>query len=186
MSRLAALALVGLLFAGCAAPGDVPGTSSSEPWSLPENSPPPPSKQSGAQPSPTPGLLKFRLNESYPVGSNVSVVLENGDRVSYRYRTYYAACDLGYYNNATNRKFLIPEGTHCDIANEAELKPGESKSLFVWRGLKECVKDDWGCTESRTLPAGTYRIHGYFETWGSGRGGNATSGASASVIFRIV
>lgn len=180
MIRAAALLLAAITAAGCLAPlepdpGETTGTSGTD---------------SLASPAPStvtrgPGLLQFRLNASYPVGSNVSVVLHNGDQVGYRYRTHYAACDLGYYT-ASGRKFLIPEGTHCDLANEAELKPGETKALFVWSGLKECVRDNWGCSESRTLPAGSYRIHGFFETWDSGRNGNPSSGSAANVTFRIV
>ena len=57
--------------------------------------------------------------------------------------------------------FIVPEGTHCDIANESQIKPGEEVVLLTW-SQHECVKDKWGCIESVPLKAGRYTIVGGF------------------------
>ena len=77
------------------------------------------------------------------------------------------------------QRFIIPPGTHCDILAEETIEPGERKKLFTW-SLDECVKDEWGCLESRPLPPGTYTIKGRFKPKAGG------TPVSAETTFRIV
>ena len=86
----------------------------------------------------------------------------NVGSVAYVYRTYYAACELTYHTES-GRRFLVPEGTHCDIANTASVEPGQTVDLFTW-DLDECVKDSWGCSQEnhRDLAPGRYEVRGTF------------------------
>ena len=119
-----------------------------------------------AAPSPSPESegIRFVLEDTYEVGETVPVRVENLGPVSYLYNVEYQACDLTY-RDETGREFIIPPGTHCDLIMIAEIKPGETLTLFRW-DLDECVKDDWGCVESEPLPPGEYTISGRFERSG--------------------
>lgn len=106
------------------------------------------------------GKITLLMNESYRAGESATILARNDDTVAYSYRTFYAACDLAYFGER-GYPFLIPPGTHCDIANSASLAPGETVTLFSWP-LTECTEDNWGCSESRPLPPGTYHVAGTF------------------------
>jgi hypothetical protein len=104
--------------------------------------------------------IRFVLRDRYEAGETIDVAIENiGTRV-YVFQPYYQACFLSFFN-ARGRRFIIPPGTHCDLLAEESIRPGERKRLFRWK-LDECVKDNWGCVESRALVPGTYTIKGLF------------------------
>jgi hypothetical protein len=122
--------------------------------------------------------IRFVLAESYTAGESIHVVIENVGTRAYVFQWRYQACFLSYFDSS-GRRFIIPPGTHCDILGEETIRPGERKKLFSW-SLDECVKDQWGCVESRPLPPGTYTIKGRFKP--------KTAGTPARVetTFRIV
>jgi hypothetical protein len=130
------------------------------------------------EPESSAGPIRFTLGDRYEVGETVDVVIENVGTRAYMFETAYQACYLSYFDSS-GRRFIIPPGTHCDLLAEARIRPGERKKLFRWK-LDECVKDDWGCVESRPLPPGAYTIKGRFMP--------ATGGRPARVetTFRIV
>jgi hypothetical protein len=93
-------------------------------------------------------------------GPGVAVKARNRGTVPFVYSTHYEACGMTYHTDA-GRQFLIPPGTHCDIANTATIEPGATVDLFDW-DLTECTRDAWGCAEKRPLPAGTYHLRDTF------------------------
>jgi hypothetical protein len=99
--------------------------------------------------------IEFR-NESLEVGGAAEVWIVNEGEAEYRYSAYYLECDMTYHT-AGGRQFIVPPGTHCDLANTAVLGPGEEVHVFTW-GLDECTQDDWGCSESEPLPEGDYAV----------------------------
>lgn len=107
------------------------------------------------------GTVRFLLDDVYAPGERVQVKIENVGSRSYRYQVFYAACFLSYFDS-TGREITIPLGTHCDILGEDKIDPGEVRKLFGWR-LNECMKDRWGCVESRPLRPGTYTVRGRFK-----------------------
>lgn len=111
--------------------------------------------------------IRFVLADSYAVGQTIHVVIENVGTRGYVFQSLYQACFLSYFDSS-GRRFIIPSGTHCDILAEETIKPGERKKLFTW-SLDECVKDEWGCLESRPLLPGTYTIRGGFKPKAGGR-----------------
>ncbi len=106
------------------------------------------------------GPIRFVLADRYAAGETVDVLIENVGKRAYVYQWPYQACFLRYFDSS-GRRFIIPPGTHCDLRSEETIGPGERKKLFTW-SLDECVKDNWGCVESRPLPPGTYTIKGRF------------------------
>jgi hypothetical protein len=122
--------------------------------------------------------IRFVLGDRYVVGETIDVVIENVGPRAYMFESFYQACYLSYFDSS-GRRFIIPPGTHCDLLAEERIRPGERKKLFSW-SLDECVKDDWGCMESRPLAPGTYTIKGRLMP--------ATGGRPARVktTFRIV
>jgi hypothetical protein len=106
------------------------------------------------------GPIRFVLGDRYALGETIDVVIENVGRRAYMFESYYQACFLSYFDSS-GRGFIIPPGTHCDLLAEERIRPGERKKLFSW-SLNECVKDQWGCLESRPLPPGAYTIKGHF------------------------
>lgn len=130
------------------------------------------------------GDVTFLLAPSYTVGEEVAVRVRNDGDVPYRYLVYYAACDLDYFDSA-GYPFLVPEGTHCDLANDATIAPGETVTLFEW-GLDRCVVDNWGCAESEALAPGEYHVAATFhedvERWWERPEATTRAGAT----FRIV
>jgi hypothetical protein len=113
--------------------------------------------------SPTPQAetaLEFVLTDEYKIGTRVAVKLRNNSNRSYIYNTAYEACDMRYFD-ASGRRFIIPPGTHCDIIAPDEIGPDETVTLFKWK-LDECLKDQWGCSKSESLPEGSYTIRGWF------------------------
>ena len=153
-------ALVVLLMAG-ACTGTV-STDAESPRSRPTPSEPAPSS-----PPPPSGPLSFVFESSYVVGTTVPVRLRNEGDVGYEFNPFYEACDLTYRDDG-GRKFLVPEGTHCDLISTEVVGPGETVTLFRWN-LDECTKDEWGCMRDEPLPPGTYTIGGRFRPVGGGR-----------------
>ena len=58
--------------------------------------------------------------------------------------------------------FVIPEGTHCDLMVEVEIKPGDEAVLLTWN-QEECITDRFGCRESVPVKPGRYKIVGEFK-----------------------
>ena len=110
--------------------------------------------------------IQFVLNDVYRVGELIQVKIKNAGQVSYFYTRRFAACDLSYFD-ASGRKFLIPPGTHCDLREYVEIRPGETAELFEW-DLSECIEDLFGCVKSQPLPPGTYTIRGAFSSFPDG------------------
>ncbi len=110
--------------------------------------------------------LRILLDTPLTEGGRTRVRLQNRGRVTYTYNAAYEACDMRY-RTASGRRFIIPEGTHCDIILKEELGPGETVTLFKW-DLDECVKDSWGCVKARDLPPGGYSMRGWFQPLGGG------------------
>jgi hypothetical protein len=131
-----------------------------------------------ASPESSRGPIRFLLGDRYRAGDSIDVVLENVGRKAYVFQLFYQACFLSYFDSS-GRRFIIPPGTHCDILAEETIRPGERKTLFRWK-LDECLKDEWGCVESRPLPPGTYTIKGRFKPQAGG------TPARAETSFRIV
>lgn len=120
----------------------------------------------GRQQSSTDSPLRFVLDTPLHVGGKTRVRLRNTGDVSYVYNPYYEACAM-VFKDASGRKFLVPEGTHCDLVSEAHVAPGETVTLFRW-DLDECIEDNWGCTEARDLRRGRYSMRGWFHPEGGG------------------
>ena len=127
--------------------------------------------------------LEFVMEDSYTLGQDIQIKIKNQGTESYVYSFYYPACNnLEFYDESQEARrleilegirelpkglFIIPEGTHCDIANESQIKSGEEVVLLTW-SQRECVKDNWGCAESVPVKAGRYTIVGkFFESNGS-------------------
>ena len=110
--------------------------------------------------------LHFVLKDDLTVGGRTAVKLRNTGDESYIYNPYYEACQM-VFRVRNGRKFIIPEGTHCDIVAEEEVAPGETVRLFRWN-LDECVEDNWGCAKAKDLPAGRYVMKGSFKPEGGG------------------
>jgi hypothetical protein len=150
--------------------GEGRSTSSTE-TQEPSATPPATSESSGLP-------IRFVLADSYAAGETIRVAIENVGTRAYVFQSLYQACFLSYLDSS-GRRFIIPPGTHCDILAEETIRPGERKKLFTWR-LDECVKDQWGCAESRPLPPGIYTIKGRFKPKAGGRP------ARAETTFQIV
>ena len=127
-------------------------------------------------------LIEFVMKSNYALGEDIQIRIKNVGTKSYVYSEYYPACsNLEFHDESEKGRpfgrlsslegsymvelprglFIIPEGTHCDIANEAEIKPGEEVVLLTW-SQHECVSDNWGCVESVPVTAGKYTIVGKF------------------------
>ena len=112
------------------------------------------------------GPIRFLLADRYVAGETVDVLIENVGTRGYVFQSFFQACFLSYFDSS-GRRFIVPPGTHCDLLAEETIKPGERKKLFTW-SLDECVKDRWGCVESRLLPPGTYTVKGRFKPKAAG------------------
>lgn len=121
--------------------------------------------------------ILFVLEKEYKAGQTVDVKIINRGSSIYLYRESFAACDLSYYDES-GRKFIIPPGTHCDLLNMKEIRPGQTVTLFKWQ-LDECTRDEFGCQEKRALPPGRYIIKGSFKT-------NNEEVSNAEQSFKIV
>lgn len=135
-----------LIFAACGGTGDRP--------------------LAGSSPSPAQEGIRFVFEESYEVSETIDVRIENLGPDIYEYNVEYQACDLTY-RDASNREFIIPPGTHCDLVVMMPIQPGQTKTLFRW-DLDECIEDQWGCLRSEPLPPGDYTIEGSFHPVGGG------------------
>ncbi len=94
------------------------------------------------------------------------------------YNVYYEACEM-VFRERGGRRFIIPEGTHCDFVLRDEIGPGETVTLFRW-DLDECTKDRWGCMRSKDLAPGRYMMRGWFKPKDNG------DRISVTENFRIV
>ncbi|MFQ5933619.1 MAG: hypothetical protein ACE5KI_03140 [Dehalococcoidia bacterium] len=117
------------------------------------------------------------MEDSYVLGQDIEIKIRNNGTESYVYSAYYPACiNLEFYDESEEARqlksfskiielppglFIIPEGTHCDLIGESEIKPGEEAVLLTW-SQQECVEDNWGCTESVPVKPGNYTIVGEF------------------------
>lgn len=110
--------------------------------------------------------LRFVLDTPLHAGGQTRVRLRNVGDVSYIYNSYYQACYMTFRFRG-GRRFIIPEGTHCDLVDRQELEPGETVTLFRW-DLDECIEDNWGCSKARDLPPGRYVMKGWFRPAGGG------------------
>lgn len=125
----------------------------------------------GAQPpavagSTTDRPLLFVLDTPLHAGGETRVRLRNRGDVAYTYNAAYEACDM-VFRIRGGRKFIIPEGTHCDLIVRERIRPGETATLFRW-DLDECIEDNWGCTKARDLRRGRYVMKGWFRPAGGG------------------
>lgn len=111
--------------------------------------------------------LRFVLDKPLEEGGKTRVRLRNTGDVSYIYNPFYEACEMVYRELPSRRKFIIPEGTHCDLVAREEVKPGDTVTLFRW-DLDECIEDNWGCTKARDLKRGRYVMKGWFRPKGGG------------------
>ncbi len=109
--------------------------------------------------------LRLVLDRPLEEGGKTRVRLRNRSDQTYIYNSYYQACYMRYFELPERRQFIIPEGTHCDLVDRAELGPGETVTLFRW-DLDECVEDNWGCTKAKDLRPGRYLMKGRFKVKG--------------------
>lgn len=137
-----------------------------------------PAGAAGDRVSAAPRPLRFVLDKPLHEGGKTRVRLRNTGNDSYIYNSAYEACDMVYRELPSGRKFLVPEGTHCDMIAKEEVEPGETVTLFRW-GLDECIEDNWGCTKARDLPPGRYSMKGWFRPKGGG------DRVSVHLAFRI-
>lgn len=110
--------------------------------------------------------LRLLLDDPLVEGGSTRVRLRNDSNVAYRFNYYYEACYM-VFRERGGRRFLIPEGTHCDLVAYEEVPPGQTVTLFEW-DLDECVDDRWGCRKTRDLPPGKYSMRGFFKPMGGG------------------
>ena len=129
------------------------------------------------EPATSQSPIEFVMEDTYALGQDIEIKIRNNGTESYVYSEYYPACrNLEFYDGSQQARqlerlsgivelspglFIVPEGTHCDIANESQIKPGEEVALLTW-SQHECVKDKWGCIESVPVKAGRYTIVGRF------------------------
>jgi hypothetical protein len=106
--------------------------------------------------------IEFMLKPTYKIGEKIEFKIHNNSKITYAYNQKYPACDLFYFDS-TEREFMIPQATHCDMVVTVAIKPGETKTLFDWNG-DECIVDQFGCSKKEPLPIGTYTIRGTFTT----------------------
>jgi hypothetical protein len=150
-TKVATLMLVGMLtLPACA-------TAAGAPVAGPTSSP---SESATPTPSPTPTgngePVTFVLRKTYKAGGKTAVKLRNDGTDSYKYNSYYEACKM-VFRTRSGRRFLVPEGTHCDLVMYETLDPGETVTLFHW-DLDECIDDQWGCVKARDLRPGRYTM----------------------------
>jgi len=112
--------------------------------------------------------VRFLLDEPLVEGGETRVRLRNDSPVALKYNADYEACEM-VFRDAAGRKFLVPEGTHCDmeVRPAPRVEPGETVTLFRW-DLDECLKDRFGCVKERDLPPGRYSMRGSFTPAGGG------------------
>ena len=121
--------------------------------------------------------IDFVMKDTYALGQDIEIKIKNNGASSYVYNKSYPACsNLEFYDESEETRqverlskivelppglFIIPEGTHCDLVVEYQIKPGEEVVLLTW-SQRECVKDSWGCAESVPVKPGKYTIVGKF------------------------
>jgi hypothetical protein len=125
------------------------------------------------------GPIRFVLDDRYAVGETVGVRITNAGPGAFLYNSSgYEACNLSYLDSS-DREFIIPPGTHCDLVMIQKIRPGETVKLFAWK-LDECLKDRWGCVKAKPLAPGGYKIESRFKAPGGGKA------ARAEAAFLIV
>lgn len=100
--------------------------------------------------------IEIHVNDTAAAGTRVEVRARNVGSSTFSYSLLYEACRMTFHTD-DGRQFLVPEGTHCDIANPGTIRPGQVVTLFTW-GLEECTLDQWGCVEREPLRPGTYHL----------------------------
>jgi len=127
--------------------------------------------------------IEFVMENNYALGQDIEIKIRNNGTNNYVYSVYYPACsNLEFYDDSLKPrqiesfedtyelppgKFIIPQGTHCDLIGSSEIRPGQEVVLLTW-SQRECIKDSWGCGESVPVKAGRYTIVGkFFESKGS-------------------
>lgn len=152
--------------------------------------------------------ITFEMKDRYRLGEPVEIRIRNNSaRSTYYYSSRYPACHiLKFFDTSIGRRpypreelgrepaylepgrFIVPEGTHCDLVDEKPLGPGEVALLVTWR-QEVCVKDVWGCIEQAPVTPGEYRIDGEFaqsrEAFQTGRNREGAKFAIASRNFYI-
>ena len=129
------------------------------------------------EPTASDSPIEFVMEDTYALGQDIEIKIRNNGTESYVYSQYYPACvNLEFYDGSQEARqlerlsgivelppglFIVPEGTHCDIANESQIKPGEEVVLLTW-SQRECVRDNWGCAESVPVKSGKHTIVGKF------------------------
>ena len=173
MKGLAAILGIAALMVVVAACGN--GATPASPETITPDIPPPTAISSGTTASDSP--IEFVMEDTYALGQDIEIKIRNNGTESYVYSEYYPACiNLEFYDGSQEARrlerlsgivelppglFIVPEGTHCDIANESQIMPGEEVVLLIWR-QHECVRDNWGCAENVPVEAGKYTIVGKF------------------------
>ena len=110
-----------------------------------------------ATPAPTASdsPIEFVMEDNYALGQEIEIKIRNNGTGSYVYSEYYPACNnLNFYDESEEARqletlseivelspglFIIPEGTHCDIANESQIKPDRNRRSILPR---ECTRSD--------------------------------------------
>jgi len=103
--------------------------------------------------------IVFVMQGNYALGQDISINIKTNGTIKYAYSTYYPACNNLTFHDASLKvrviesfgeikelpagEFIIPRGTHCDLAGDTELLPGEEAELIIW-DQQECIKDNWG------------------------------------------
>ena len=92
---------------------------------------------------PTPAVpsspIIFVMHDDYALGRDITIKIKNNGTNKYAYSEYYPACQnlsfhdeslkvrriesFGEIKELPEGEFIIPQGTHCDLANQLELLP---------------------------------------------------------------
>ena len=95
--------------------------------------------------------IQFVFEDTYRLGESVEVKIMNVGNVTYYFSLFYEACGLSYFDSS-GREFIIPPGTHCDLVNLGEIRPGARASTphpssisdhSTNFSLSEYVRLDW-------------------------------------------
>ncbi|MBI4305201.1 MAG: hypothetical protein HY678_02680 [Chloroflexi bacterium] len=172
-SLLAMLAL-----AGCGGPAGTGGdTKESSPDDADAETP---AARAPSRPDDASMDIVFEMRDRYRAGAPIEIRIRNrSNSTTYYYQDWASCFNLKFFDGSTDRRpypredpgreplyllpgqFIVPEGTHCDLISEQDLRPGEDTLLFVW-GQEMCTKDIWGCLERVRVTPGKYRIVGQF------------------------
>ena len=121
--------------------------------------------------------VRLAMNDRYALGENVGISAKNYGVVPHSYNREYPAChNLQFFDDSGQplatmpsepgeagepRRFIIPQGTHCDLFITKMIGPFGEADTLRWSQL-ECVEDNWGCVASAPVAPGKYRVVGSF------------------------